>query len=170
VLFNHRYELVHEGVDLQAAPELESTTYAIGGTTALLDAVGMTIDSVRNRIAGLPEAERPAGVIVAILTDGLENSSREYTRQEVFDRIRQQQAEGWEFVFLAANQDAVQEGGTIGIPTQDARAYAHSGEGVREAWSGISRRTSRSRQRARKRRKPGSGSNDRSPIGFKGKN
>jgi len=92
-------------------------------------------------------AERPAGVIAAILTDGLENSSREYTRQEVFDRIRQRQAEGWEFVFLAANQDAAQEGSVIGIQAQDACAYAHSGEGVREAWSGISGRTSRIRSR-----------------------
>jgi len=170
VLFNHQYELVHEGVDLQTVPELDAATYAIGGTTALLDAVGMTIDSVRNRIAGLPEAERPAGVIVAILTDGLETSSREYTREQVFDRIREQQAEGWEFVFLAANQDAVQEGSTMGIAPHDAQTYAPSGEGVREAWSGISGRTSRTRQGTGKRRKPGSGSKDGSPIGFKGKN
>jgi hypothetical protein len=123
----------------------------------------MTIDAVRNRIENLAEDKRPAGVVVAILTDGLENSSREYTRRQVFDRIREQRADGWEFVFLGAEQDAVRKGGRLGVAPADARRFARTAEGVREAWSGISGRTADVRRR---RRKTTSGS-DRSRIGFK---
>ena len=149
VLFNHRYQLLHDGVSLQDVPELDDRAYAISGNTALLDAVGMTIDNVRNRIETLSDDEEPAAVIVAILTDGLENSSREYTRQQVFELIKAQREAGWEFVFLAANQDAVSEGGRMGVDAADARKFAHTGEGVREAFRHSSARTAETRRRTR---------------------
>ncbi len=149
VLFNHRYELVHDGVGLQDVPELDDRTYAISGSTALLDAVGMTIDNVRNRIETLSDGEKPGAVIVAILPDGLENSSREYTRQQVFEFIKAQREAGWEFVFLAANQDAVREGGRMGVDAADARRFAHTGEGIRDAYRYTSGRTAETRRRAR---------------------
>lgn len=79
------------------------------------------------------EAERPERVLVAIWTDGLENSSSDYTRQQIFDMItHQREVYKWEFVFLAANQDAIAEGNKLGVavnanwqPTKDglSRAY-----------------------------------------------
>jgi len=166
-LFNHEYELVHDGLPLADVPDLDAKTYGISGTTALLDAVGITIDNVRNRLATLDEKDRPDGVLVAILTDGLENSSREYTRRQVFDLIKAQSAEGWEFMFLAANQDAIREGGRMGVAAKDASPYAHTAEGIRKAWHGVSGRASESRRRARERRESGSDPHDGPQIGFK---
>ena len=167
VLFNHEYELAHDGANLADVPDLTPDAYGISGTTALLDAVGMTLDNVRNRLAKVPDGEQPAGVLVAILTDGLENSSKEYTRGRVFEMIAGQQGKGWEFAFLAANQDAVQEGGRMGVTAADARSYAHTGEGVREAWSGISERAAGTRRRARERGEPSSGADKGTKVGFK---
>jgi len=168
VLFNHEYEVLHDGVDLQGVPELDARTYAVGGMTALLDAVGNAVDTARGRIGALPEQEQPAAVIVAILTDGLENSSSEYTRQRVFGMIREQQEEhGWEFVFLGAEQDAVQEGARMGVATDDAHDFSRSGEGVRKAYQRMSARASRTRRRSRRPRRRQSPPEESTPIGFK---
>ena len=138
VLFNHTYERIHDGLDLQEATPLDETTYVPQGNTALLDAVGRTIDSVGNRLAETPEAERPGTVIVAILTDGLENASSDYTRDRVAEMIKHQQEKyGWQFVFLAANQDAFQAAKKLNIQAADAMAFAATKSGIREAYQNL---------------------------------
>jgi hypothetical protein len=86
----------------------------------LLDAIGRTIDEVGKRLAATPESDRPGKVIFAILTDGEENSSRRFTKHQVFDMIRHQQEKyAWEFIFLAANQEAIATAAGIGIAADD---------------------------------------------------
>ena len=134
VLFNHEYTPVHQGVPIASVPPLDESTYVPQGTTALLDAVGRTIEDVGKRLAATPEGERPSKVIVGILTDGLENSSTDYTRSRVLDLInRQRSVYKWEFVFLAANQNAIQEGAAIGIAAHDAMTFAATGLGTQKA-------------------------------------
>jgi hypothetical protein len=77
----------------------------------------------------------PAKVIIAILTDGLENSSRTYTREQIGEMIAHQQSKySWDFIFLAANQDAISTADTISIAAHNAISFAASGAGVRDAY------------------------------------
>jgi uncharacterized protein YegL len=146
VLFDHEYLVAAEHVEIGAVAPLDERSYVPRGMTALLDAVGRTVDAVGVRLAQTPEEERPAKVIVAILTDGLENASREYGYGRVAEMIRHQQEKyGWEFVFLAANQDAMAAAGKLAIRAQDAVAFEATGAGVRMAMARVSEETSRRR-------------------------
>jgi hypothetical protein len=136
VLFDHEYERVLEGVPIESVPPLDNQSYVPRGTTALLDAIGRTVDDVGKRLAQTPEAERPSKVIVAILTDGLENASKDYTRPRIAQMIEHQQnVYSWEFVFLAANQDAIATANTLAIPAANAMNFAATGAGTRQAFA-----------------------------------
>ncbi|MBX7246551.1 MAG: VWA domain-containing protein [Candidatus Sumerlaeaceae bacterium] len=148
VLFDHEYNLVHDGLSLQQVSPLTETTYVPRGRTALFDAIGRTIDDVGRRLAATTEAERAGKIIVAILTDGLENASTKYSQVRVADMIsRQRETYAWEFVFLAANQDAILAAEQLSIDAQDAVAFPASPEGVRAAFACIDERVAGSRGR-----------------------
>jgi hypothetical protein len=128
VQFDDRYEVVHAHVPVQRVPTLTNRTYVPRGSTALLDAIGRTIIDTGARLAMLPDAERPEAVIFAVQTDGLENASREFTREQVFTMIRHQEEKySWQFVFLAADQNAIEEGGRMGFAAASALDYDKSG-------------------------------------------
>ena len=135
-LFDHEYEIAVDAVDIQHVPPLNETTYCPRDSTALLDAIGKTITAVGNRLSSTPEYERPSKVIVAILTDGLENASIEYKRSDIFEMIKHQRdVYSWEFIFLAANQDAIQGGVSLGINMKDSFNFNATGSGVRTAYA-----------------------------------
>ena len=139
VQFDDQYEVVHAHVAVQDVPPLTAQTYVPRGSTALLDAIGRTIVATGARLAMMAEADRPQAVIFALQTDGLENASREFSRQQVFDMIRHQEAHyAWQFVFLAADQDAIAEGATMGFASASALDYDKDGEGVSALYSAIS--------------------------------
>lgn len=116
-LFNHDYEIVHSGRNLQEIQPLTEQSYVPAGTTALLDAVGRTIDDIGKRLASTPEDQRPGKVLFVILTDGLENASKDYKKEKVRELIKHQQEKyGWRFEFLAANMDAFAEASALHIP------------------------------------------------------
>ena len=125
VLFDHEYNLMYNGKDLKEVEPLNDRTYAPRGTTALLDAVGRTVDDVGKRLHETPENERPSKVLVVILTDGLENASRDYKKARINEMITHQHDKYlWEFVFLAANQDAISEGTSLGINSNQIFNYS----------------------------------------------
>jgi len=135
-LFDTSYKVVYAGVPIQEVAPLTEDEFNPGGMTALLDAVGHTIDITGERLSQMPEEDRPERVIMVILTDGEENSSREYSRKMVIDRINQQKTVySWEFIFLAADQDAILTGASIGI----TRAFAYSSDsaGTQKALSAV---------------------------------
>jgi hypothetical protein len=127
VQFDDQYETVHDHVPLKSVPKLDDVTYQPRATTALLDAIGKTIVKADNLKA--------KQVSFVILTDGMENASREYNRSQIFGLITERQKKGWQFVFLAANQDAIQAGGSIGIQQGQSMTFAHTGKGVKAAYS-----------------------------------
>lgn len=101
------------------------------GGTALYDAIGMSLQRFGHDLAALPEHARPDTVQVVIVTDGFENSSREYTAATVRALITQQtETYGWDFVFLGANQDAVLTAQELGIAADSALTYAPSSDAV----------------------------------------
>jgi hypothetical protein len=147
VLFDHEYLVIHKSVDIRQVPDLDARTYVPRGQTALLDAVGRTIDDLGAHLAALPEAQRPAKVIVAIFTDGLENASTDYTTERLADMIKHQQEKyNWEFLFLAANQDAIASAAKIAIPAAQAMNFAASPTGVRESQQMLNQRITQSRK------------------------
>lgn len=151
VLFDHEYILFLDGIPLNEAPLFDSATYVPRGTTALLDAVGRTIDDVGKRLSQTPEERRPGKVIVAILTDGLENASTDYTYERVAQMIQHQREKyNWEFIFLAANQDAIASAARISIEAQATVSFTASPAGVREAYTELGERVAEARRRPRK--------------------
>jgi hypothetical protein len=137
VQFDNEYEVVHAGLPMADVPLLKRSDFRPRGTTALLDAIGRTILDVDRRVADAPADRRPARVIVVVQTDGLENASREFTRDKVFELLRAREgatprADGpaWEFVFLAANQDAIAEGAQMGFRADKAVDFDADGGSV----------------------------------------
>jgi hypothetical protein len=92
--------------------------------TALLDAVGRAIAETGERLAAMPEPDRPGLVVFVIVTDGQENSSKEYTKPQIKEMVeRQQNIYKWQFTFLGANQDAFAEAHGMGIAVMGAANY-----------------------------------------------
>jgi uncharacterized protein YegL len=139
VLFDHEYIVAHDGMPIKDVPPLNEHTYVPRGTTALLDAIGRTINTIGERLDKTREPERPAKVIIAILTDGLENASQEFKRKQIFKMIkRQREVYSWEFAFLGARQDAIQAGAQIGIPTANAVTFSEAPGGPSSAFAALS--------------------------------
>ena len=113
VQFDTHYEFLHSGIPIKQVPAF---TLLPRGGTALLDAVGRAINETGARLAAMDEAQRPGLVVVVIVTDGEENSSHEFRREQIRAMIEHQQVVyKWQFTFLAANQDAFAEGASLGI-------------------------------------------------------
>lgn len=138
-LFDHEYSVVHDNVNLQEVPNLNSDTYVPRGMTALHDAIGRTMDTVGVRLSNTPEQDRPEKVIFVILTDGAENSSQEYQQDKIAEMIKhQREVYNWEFVFLAANQDAFETGGSLNISRGMTMNYSATSKGVTDAYCSAS--------------------------------
>lgn len=147
VLFDTDFKYLYFGTDIQNVKRLTKKSYVPSGMTALLDAVGKAIDDVGARLSDIPEEERPERVIFAILNGTEDNFSKEYTRQQVFDKIRLQTiVYKWQFVFLAANQDAALSAESMGIDAGFANTFTSSGAGIRESFHQMSKVISSYRQ------------------------
>ncbi|MFN7771655.1 MAG: VWA domain-containing protein [Planctomycetota bacterium] len=122
VQFDQKYEFVQRGISARQCPPYKLRPR---GMTALLDAVGRAINETGARLAALPESDRPGLVVFVISTDGQENASREFTREQVKQMIAHQQTVyNWQFTFLAANAEAFAEAGGMGIATEHAAQFA----------------------------------------------
>lgn len=131
VLFDNNYELLHDRIDIKAVSSITEKEYAVGGSTALLDAIGRTIHKIGNAQKHTADDYRAEKIIFIIITDGEENSSREYSADKVKAQIeRQKKKYGWEFIFLGANIDAVETAGRFGISADRAQNYHADSEGV----------------------------------------
>lgn len=109
------------------------------GTTALLDAWGRAMVDTGERLAAIPEADRPEHVVFVVITDGLENASKEWTHARVREMVAHQETTySWTFVYLGANQDAVDVGAGLGLHAANASNYAPTTRGVTMAYAGLS--------------------------------
>lgn len=140
VFFNQEYQCMYERKDIHEVTLLNRDSFVPKGATGLLDAIGKTVDNIGKKLYEIPEDERPEKVIVAILTDGLENASREYTQNQITKKIKEQQEKySWEFVFLAANQDAFVSADHIGIKKEDAVSFKATANGITKAFEDLNR-------------------------------
>jgi hypothetical protein len=121
VQFDTEYEFVHRGVPIGNVPNCRLQPR---GMTALLDAVGRTINETGERLRNIPEADRPGLVVVLIITDGHENSSHEFKLDQIKQMIQHQtDVYQWQFTFLGANQDAFAEAEKMGMARAAAACY-----------------------------------------------
>jgi uncharacterized protein YegL len=128
-LFDDKYELLYDNVDIKKAEELTSKIWYPRGTTALYDAIGKTINAVKSTHLRLGN-EKPAKVLVCIVTDGLENASKEYKLENIKSLIKQCENDDWNFIYLAANQNAFAVGDSFGVSRGNTLNFVASGAGV----------------------------------------
>lgn len=136
VLFDHENEILWDGIDATQA-RLTEKDYYVRGLTALLDAIGKTIVNVNRRLiknAGMP----PDQVIFVITTDGMENSSKEFSHEQIKEMIDIQKTDhDWKFIFMGANLDVIEEAGRIGISETDAYGFEATHTGVKEMYETV---------------------------------
>lgn len=131
VLFNHQCTLLHDRIDIQAISPMTDKDYFVGGSTALLDAIGSTIHKIIQVQRSTAEDYRADKVMFVIITDGAENSSREYSAGQVKAMIEHEKEKyGWEFIFLGANIDAVSTAKHFGINADRAADYVPDAAGT----------------------------------------
>ena len=131
VLFDTRFDRIHDRKKLAEVPVLTEKDYVPGGCTALLDAIGSTVRHIAHIHRYARPEDVPEKTVVVITTDGLENASRQYSLEEVRRLIEHEQEKyGWEFLFLGANIDAIETARGIGISADRATNFMADTRGI----------------------------------------
>ncbi len=135
VLFDDSYEILHDRIGLKGIAPITKKDYFVRGSTALLDAIGKTINKISRAQENTLPSERAEKVIMVITTDGMENASREFGYAKVREMIEyQKERNGWEFIFLGANIDAIETAGRFGIDADKAVNFHADGVGCRTSF------------------------------------
>jgi len=135
ILFDNRYEILHDGVDIKTVKPITRTDYYVGNSTALLDAIGRTIDNVDSYV------QEDDKVLFFINTDGYENDSHKYTNKQINEMVTHLQDEHeWKFVFLGAGIDAFAAGSTMGI--SNSFNTSNTAKGIMANYAAVSNLTS----------------------------
>jgi hypothetical protein len=141
VLFNNKYHKLYDRLDIGSVEPLDDKKYQPEGMTALLDAIGQTIDDIGKHLAAEAEENRPSKVVFMIITDGMENVSKKYTKDQVTEKINHQKEKySWEFIFLAKDLQTVEYASSIGI--QNSVQYEESDLGTLNVYHGLSHQVS----------------------------
>lgn len=138
VLFSNYSKVLHDRVDITKIEPLNENQYIVGGSTALLDAIGGAIHHIGNVHKYARPEDVPEHTIFIITTDGMENASQMYGSEKVKQMIkRQEERYGWEFVFVAANIDAVETAENLGIRRERAANYNQTKEGTQSVYEAV---------------------------------
>ena len=139
MLFSTNFDKLYENKDIKDCSYLNKNNYIPGGMTALYDAIGNTIDNEINMLGSLPKEERPIKTLCVILTDGKENRSYKYSKDVIKEKISEMKQDfNWEFIFLAANEEASFTAETMGISKGNSYAFTNSSTGLQDAYRGVS--------------------------------
>jgi hypothetical protein len=141
--FDHEYQLVYGSTPIADVP---NPTLHPRGNTALLDAWGRAMTEFGEELDALPEVRRPAHVVFVVVTDGHENASRDWNREKVLQKVTEQTEKyGWQFLYLAAGQDAVAEGAGYGLQASSTLDWAADSQGAAASYSAASASVTRTR-------------------------
>lgn len=138
VLFNHKSQTIHDRVAIDKVPLLAENDYCVGGCTALLDAVGETVEHIKNIHKYARTEDVPQHTLFVITTDGMENASTKYSYAQVKRLIEQQKELGWEFLFFGANIDAVDVGRDLGIDKERVANFNNDAKGINLNFAAVS--------------------------------
>ena len=138
VLFDHESVVLHDRVPIADIKPMTEEDYQVRGSTALLDAIGDAIKHIKNVHKYAREEDKPAKTLFVITTDGMENSSRRYSYKEIKALVKKQQEKnGWEFLFLGANIDSIDVAGSLGIMADRAVNYHNDREGTQKKYRAV---------------------------------
>ena len=139
VFFDDRYIVINDREDLDNVKNITDKDYQPCGMTAMLDAIGKTVVSVGQKLAAMPEEERPGLVSVTIITDGYENDSKEYTWEAIRNMIKEQRDKySWLFSFVGANIDVDKTVDDLGIDKSMSATYSYTSAGVDSVYTSLS--------------------------------
>ena len=136
IFFNTTMQFINERKDINEVKEITLNDYRVGGCTALLDAIGNAINYILNN--QINDKENEYNNMVVIITDGLENSSLEFSYEKINSLINKMQNEDWQFIFLGANIDVIKEANKMGIASDNAVSYNNDEKGVKLNYEAIS--------------------------------
>lgn len=140
VLFDDQMEILHDRANIKTVKDLTDEDYTVRGCTALLDAMGKAIKHINKVQKSLPEDEQPEKTMFIITTDGMENSSHEYTYEKIKKMVEKKQSKKhWEFLFLGANIDAIGTAANLGIRSDRATNYHCDSEGTAVNYRALNR-------------------------------
>ncbi|MBQ7501052.1 MAG: hypothetical protein IJT91_09180 [Clostridia bacterium] len=137
VIFDHEIETIHDRVKLEEIPEMTEKEYTVRGSTALIDAIGKTVEHIENIHKYAREEDVPAHTMFVITTDGMENSSHVYTSDKVKKMIEKKKKTGWEFLFIGANIDSVETAKHFGISEENAVNYHADKKGTKTLFKAV---------------------------------
>ena len=136
IQFDHRYQVSYEFEGIQDVELLNKKLYIPEGTTALLDAMGRTIQNIHKQFS--KQIDVP-NVIFVVITDGYENASTEYSQSTIKKLVKEMENNNnWQFIYLGANQDAITEGERIGFSNDRSMTFANNDTGVSSAFMSLS--------------------------------
>lgn len=136
--FDTEFAYIYNNESLHDLKSIDKSDYTPRGGTALLDAIGTTVADMEKRFAGMNADKRPGNILVTVMTDGGENCSKEWTRETVKALLERLTAEGWEFAFIGANQDAITTAKSYGFQAMNAANYGNNMNGIEAAFLGKS--------------------------------
>lgn len=140
VLFSDDYNIVHDRCDLKKINLMDESAFRVYGMTALMDAVGNTIIKIQRAQDGMIDSERPGKTIFVIITDGMENSSKEFTESKIKRMITEKREKhGWEFMFLGANIDAKETAKSYGIDANMSMEFIADRDGLRNIYGSVAK-------------------------------
>jgi len=143
VSFNQSVYIIQESVDINTIDLLTKENYVPNGMTALYDAIGVTIGILKANIDKREDADKPEKVIVVVITDGFENSSKDHTAKDIRTTIKEMENKyDWEFIYLGANQDAFEVGGAMGFRGGSTRDWDVTADGADLMYSSLSKSVS----------------------------
>jgi hypothetical protein len=133
------YEIIHRFRPIQDVPELTRVTFVPRASTPLLDAMGRGINDLEKTIADMKADDRPSQVVFVVITDGQENSSTEFRKDQIAKMIKDRtEKDDWQFVFLSADMDAISDAGDYGIRPDAALLFEKNAKGTQLAWASLS--------------------------------
>ncbi|MBD3398069.1 hypothetical protein GF413_03250 [Candidatus Micrarchaeota archaeon] len=133
------YEVIHSMKPLKEVPKLDRNSYVPRSQTPLLDAMGRGINDLESHLSKLKEDERPARVVVAIITDGQENASREFNKDQIVKMINERtEKDDWQFVFLSSDLSAIQDAGAYGFKRDKSLHFQKTSAGTLSAFASLS--------------------------------
>jgi hypothetical protein len=149
VQFDNQYQIDYEGKDISDVSDLNEETYVPRGSTALLDAVGRTVNAVGARLSTLPEEKRPGQIIFLIITDGQENCSKEFAAAKVKEMVKHQtDTYKWSFVFMGGGDIESQkdQGARLGFNSSNTYGYSPNAGGTKNLYASLSKGITRRRE------------------------
>lgn len=134
------YEIIHDCRPIREVPELNAKTYVPRAATPLFDTMGRGINHLQETLDRMPEGDLPEKVVLVVITDGQENSSREFNKNQVTAMIKEKQEKaGWKFVFLSADLSAMEDAMTSGFAAASSLLFDKNAAGVGSVWNSISK-------------------------------